>query len=196
MAEKIKQSELKKKQIVEAALELFFEKGYEGTSIRMIQNKVESPVGLFYYYFESKDAVFEETIKLFFESYEKEMQNVINSSKNKPDEVLTKYINYMDYATQDFRSKYLAKLHWTILSAIREYTLRVMKKYILLILENYVENGVIKIPKENITVTANLIAFGTGGSILYQSKEVYESQKDDILIRYQKCWVQINFRRE
>lgn len=129
MAEKIKQSELKKKQIVEAALKLFFEKGYEGTSIRMIQNKVESPVGLFYYYFESKDAVFEEAIKLFFESYEKEMQNVINSSKNKPDEVLTKYINYMDYATQDFRSKYLAKLHWTILSAIREYTLRVMKKY-------------------------------------------------------------------
>lgn len=51
MAEKIKQSELKKKQIVEAALKLFFEKGYEGTSIRMIQNKVESPVGLFYYYF-------------------------------------------------------------------------------------------------------------------------------------------------
>lgn len=47
MAEKIKQSELKKKQIVEAALKLFFEKGYEGTSIRMIQNKVESPVGLF-----------------------------------------------------------------------------------------------------------------------------------------------------
>ena len=39
MAEKIKQSELKKKQIVEAALKLFFEKGYEGTSIRMIQKE-------------------------------------------------------------------------------------------------------------------------------------------------------------
>ena len=165
MAEKIKQSELKKKQIVEAALKLFFEKGYEGTSIRMIQNKVESPVGLFYYYFESKDAVFEEAIKLFFESYEKEMQNVINSSKNKPDEVLTKYINYMDYATQDFRSKYLAKLHWTILSAIREYTLRVMKKYILLILEDYVKNDIVKIPKENITVTAKLISSRTGGNV-------------------------------
>ena len=47
MTEKIKQSELKKKQIVGAALELFFENGYEGTSIRMIQNKVKSPVGLF-----------------------------------------------------------------------------------------------------------------------------------------------------
>ena len=163
MAEKIKQSELKKKQIVEAALKLFFEKGYEGTSIRMIQNKVESPVGLFYYYFESKDAVFEE-------SYEKEMQNVINSSKNKPDEVLTKYINYMDYATQDFRSKYLAKLHWTILSAIREYTLRVMKKYILLILEDYVKNDIVKIPKENITVTAKLISSRTGGNVYIISK--------------------------
>ncbi len=180
MTEKIKQSELKKKQIVGAALELFFENGYEGTSIRMIQNKVKSPVGLFYYYFESKDAVFEEAIKLFFENYEKEMQNVIDSSKNKPDEVLTKYIDYMDFATQDFRSKYLAKLHWTILAAIREYTLRVMKKYILVILEDYVKNDVIKISQENVTIIANLIAFGTGSSILYQSKETYEKQKNDI----------------
>lgn len=37
-----------------------------------------------------------------------------------------------------------------------------------------------------ITVTANLIAFGTGGSILYQSKEVYESQKDDIFNKISK----------
>ena len=180
MTEKIKQSELKKRQIVGAALELFFENGYEGTSIRMIQNKVKSPIGLFYYYFESKDAVFEEAIKLFFENYEKEMQNVIDSSKNKPDEVLTKYIDYMDFATQDFRSKYLAKLHWTILAAIREYTLRVMKKYILVILEDYVKNDVIKISQENVTIIANLIAFGTGSSILYQSKETYEKQKNDI----------------
>ena len=98
------------------------------------------------------------------------MQNVINSSKNKPDEVLTKYINYMDYATQDFRSKYLAKLHWTILSAIREYTLRVMKKYILLILEDYVKNDIVKIPKENITVTAKLISSRTGGNVYIISK--------------------------
>ena len=85
MAEKIKQSELKKKQIVEAALKLFFEKGYEGTSIRMIQNKVESPVGLFYYYFESKDAVFEEAIKL------------LNERLQKDDVVLIKASNYMKF---------------------------------------------------------------------------------------------------
>lgn len=49
-----------------------------------------------------------------------------------------------------------------------------------------VKNDIVKIPKENITVTANLIAFGTGGSILYQSKEVYESQKDDIFNKISK----------
>lgn len=37
-----------------------------------------------------------------------------------------------------------------------------------------------------ITVTANLIAFGTSGSILYQSKEVYESQKYDIFNKISK----------
>ena len=49
-----------------------------------------------------------------------------------------------------------------------------------------VKNDIVKIPKENITVTANLIAFGTGGSILYQSKEVYESQKYDIFNKTQR----------
>ena len=52
-------TEARKMEIVKAALELFFEKGYEGTSVRMIQERIGKQVGGFYYYFESKDDVFD-----------------------------------------------------------------------------------------------------------------------------------------
>lgn len=66
MTTKKEQAEKKRNEIIEASLELFFEKGYEATSIRNIQDKVGSTVSLFYHYFDSKDKVFNEAIKLFF----------------------------------------------------------------------------------------------------------------------------------
>ena len=49
MAVKTKKSDAKQMEITTAALKLFFEKGYEGTSIRMIQEKISKkpPILLF-----------------------------------------------------------------------------------------------------------------------------------------------------
>ncbi|MBM3786804.1 MAG: TetR/AcrR family transcriptional regulator [Acidobacteria bacterium] len=43
--------------ILEAALDLFREKGFEGASMRDIANRAEVSTGLAYYYFNSKDAI-------------------------------------------------------------------------------------------------------------------------------------------
>lgn len=180
MTKKQEQAEKKRIEIVTASLELFFEKGYEATSIRSIQAKVGSTVSLFYHYFDSKDKVFDEAIKLFFRSYELKMQEIITNAKNNPKNALDNYLNYMIVSTQEFRNKYLGTLHWTILSAIREYSLNIMKKYILEILYIYKENNIIDTPKEKLETVANLIAYGVGGSILYQSKESYIKQQEEI----------------
>ena len=173
-------TEAKKAEITEAALELFLEHGYDGTSIRMIQRKVGKEAGLFYYYFDSKDAVFEAAIDLFFVSYEKQMQEIVENGKEKPHCELTKFINYIDRATQEFRAQYLQNLHWSILSAIREHTMLVMKKYIRQILDNYLEKGIIQEIDLPIEVATNMLAFGIGGSILYQSGEEYHTQRADL----------------
>ena len=44
----------KRDEIIYAAMELFFEKGYDATSVRMILDKVGGEVGMFYHYFKSK----------------------------------------------------------------------------------------------------------------------------------------------
>lgn len=173
-------AEAKKSAIVEAALELFFERGYEGTSIRMIQKKIGKEVGLFYYYFESKDAVFEAAIELFFVSYEKGMKEIVEAGRVNPKRELSKYIEYMHEATQDFRGKYLGKLHWSILGAIREHTMFIMKKYIGEILDNYLKKEIITEPVMGRDVVVNLLAYGIGGSILYQDGKTYEEQEKSL----------------
>ena len=170
-------TEAKRAEIAAAALELFFEHGYDGTSIRMIQRKVGKEAGLFYYYFDSKDAVFEAAIDLFFVSYEKPMQEIVANGKEDPDHELTKFIDHIDRATQEFRAQYLQKLHWSVLSAIREHTMRIMKKYIRQILDNYLEKGLLRETDLPIEVATNLLAFGIGGSILYQSGAEYHAQR-------------------
>ena len=47
----------KQKEIMDAALQLFLEKGYEKTSIKDITEKMNIATGLFHYYFSSKEDV-------------------------------------------------------------------------------------------------------------------------------------------
>ncbi len=53
----------RKTEIIEAALELFLENGYEGTSVSMIVSRVGVAQGLFYYYFKSKEDVFQSAME-------------------------------------------------------------------------------------------------------------------------------------
>ena len=181
MTKKTAKAEATKTEIVEAALELFFEKGYENTSIRMIQSKIGREVGSFYYHFSSKDDVMEAAIELFFSSYEGKMQAILADGMNSSEHVLLDYIDYIDEATQNFREQYLTKLHWSILGAIREHTICIMKKYIQQILDFYLETQKIVRPTCGIDVAANMLAFSIGGSILYQSKESYREQRKAVL---------------
>lgn len=180
MANKTQKAEAMKKEITQAALDLFFEKGYETTSIRMIQNKVGKEVGLFYYYFKSKDEVFEAAMDLYFDKDNKEMQQMVQEGRDHPENELMRYINYMQRESERFREYFQNRLHWSLICAIREYTLRLMKQYIKEILENYVEKGLITEPERGLEVTANLLAFGIGGSIIYQSAEEFKEQKSQV----------------
>ncbi|MDD3617262.1 MAG: hypothetical protein PHC41_13710 [Lachnospiraceae bacterium] len=56
----------------------------------------------------------------------------------------------------------------------------IMKKYIREILKLYVEKEIFTAQGTDIDIAINLLAFGVGGSILYQSREEYERQQPDM----------------
>ena len=85
----------KRDEIMDAALELFFEKGYDATSIRTIMRKVGSEVGLFYYYFENKDDVFDKAVHRFLAQYEAGMEDIVQRAKRDPFRAMNFFFHYM-----------------------------------------------------------------------------------------------------
>jgi AcrR family transcriptional regulator len=67
----------RRNEFVQAAEELFNEKGYENTSIDDVAAKVGVAKGLFYYYFDSKDRLLEELVVRLIEETRKNVQEVM-----------------------------------------------------------------------------------------------------------------------
>lgn len=62
-----KQKEQRKWEILSTALDLFVSKGYSGTKINDIASAANMSVGLLFHYFESKERLYEELIKMGLE---------------------------------------------------------------------------------------------------------------------------------
>lgn len=80
-----------KGRIVDAAWELFYEQGYENTTIDEIVERSETSKGSFYHYFEGKDALLSSLSYLFDKKYE-ELKATINPNMNNYDKLL--YLNH------------------------------------------------------------------------------------------------------
>lgn len=64
MATRSEQKEARRKQILEAALELFVKKGFAETRISDIADDVGMSVGLLFHYFDSKERLYEELLQM------------------------------------------------------------------------------------------------------------------------------------
>lgn len=80
-----------KDKIVEAAWELFHQKGYEDTTIEDIIAAAGISKGSFYYYFDRKDALLDTLATIFDREYEK-LKKKMDKNLNSFDKLL--YINY------------------------------------------------------------------------------------------------------
>ena len=69
-----KSSRNTKARIVSAAWKLFYEQGYEETTVEEIIFESETSKGSFYHYFDGKDALLSSLSVLFDERYEELMQ--------------------------------------------------------------------------------------------------------------------------
>ena len=105
--------------ILSAALPLFLENGYEKTSVRMIANKVGCEVGLVYYYFSTKDDVFENALALYFENQEKALTEITEKTKKDASLFLEALFTYFEKEAPAFAKTFNENVHWTIRFAVR-----------------------------------------------------------------------------
>ena len=169
----------KKDEITRAAMKLFFTKGFDGTSVRSIMNQAGGEVGLFYYYFENKDAVFDAVLDLVFDHYQKDFTRIVEHGRRNPCRLMEEFFEYMELETKEFREKYAAQMHRTVRWAIREHTMEIIEPFLRQIVAIQSEYYGIS-PAVEANVAALFLTYGVGSSILHEDTNNYVNQRTEV----------------
>ena len=163
----------KRAELLSVALRLFLENGYEKTSVRMISNEAGCEVGLVYYYFKTKEEVFEQALASYFSQTEEELTELFNKREFSVEKNIEKFINYIEIKAEEYRKAFSESVHLSVRAMIREKITELSEKYFVSILE--------KEGKKDAGTLALFLARGICGAVLRDDIEYYQANKDVIL---------------
>lgn len=161
-----------------AALEVFMEKGYDGTSMRDIAQKAGCSVGLAYNYYATKDEMFTGALDIFFGYHKKNFEAFKEEVRRSPFRALTDLLMYVEKESLAFRQKNV-KVHWTVRYAIREHSLIVLEPYVKEVVGTLLEWGA-KFPLP-LDYTAHLLTYGVCGMMLREEIVEIAKHRDDVV---------------
>lgn len=125
----------KRDEIIDTATKLFFENGYEATSVRMIMNEVGGEIGMFYHYFKSKDMLFDQVVERFFKNYREKFEAMLAVCETKEDFINT-FLPMYEKSMEEF-GQIRGAVHWTVQTAMHEGTLSELKPVIKQLIEKW-----------------------------------------------------------
>ena len=168
MAEKTLKGNGTREEILRVSKAMFFEKGYDGVTIRNIQREVGCEVGLFYYYFKSKEEVFEVVLKKAAEEWDGAFARVYEENSDDAKNCISKIFEcFFDLAKEYTEEKIL---HCSVLADIRERMEGIAAEYIELLLK---KTGVtVRISEKDLAV---VLASGIGTLIFGCSDREFRS---------------------
>lgn len=167
-----------KNRILEVGNRLFFEKGFDGTGIREIMKEVGADVGSFYYYYKSKDELFDDVLANFFAPYRADFERITVEAEARPYRALMRFFEYVKKSTWEFREKYEGNIHQTVRWAIREQTLTVIEPYIERIIGTLIKYGAN--PTMSVHTMAIFLSHGVGSVILHEDSEWVKATTDEL----------------
>lgn len=129
-----------KERIVEAAWELFYDKGYDDTTVDDIINLSETSKGSFYYYFEGKDALLT-TLSTILDEWYEELEEAMDPEMNSFVKLL--YLNHKMHAMMGERISYelVASLYSTQLITKGESSLMNQNRTYYKMISRIIEEG-------------------------------------------------------
>lgn len=173
MSKKIITEGGKKAEILAVALRLFLENGYEKTSVRMISNEAGCEVGLVYYYYKTKEDVFEQALASYFSQAEEELAELSKQREFSIEKNVDKFINYIEAKAQEYRNAFSESVHLSVRAMIREKITELSETYFTYILE--------KDGKKDAATLALFLSRGICGAVFSDNAEYYQTNKDIIL---------------
>lgn len=133
----------KKEHIINVAIELFAEKGFEGTSIRDLAAKADVNIAMVNYYFGSKDKLFEAMVE-HKSTYMKERLEEISNDKKKTE------IQKIDAVVEIYVNRILSQHHYH----------RLIHQEIMLQQREGVHKSIISMFSKNLQIIKNIIDQG------------------------------------
>lgn len=98
MARIIKQPDIRRQELLNIGLKLYFDVGEKGISVQQVVKRADVATGLFYYYFKSKDDFLDEALNYYIDekisSFEEILENATLTAYEKLDAVLSAYSQY------------------------------------------------------------------------------------------------------
>ncbi|WP_243035894.1 MULTISPECIES: TetR/AcrR family transcriptional regulator [Lachnospiraceae] len=168
-----KDPEERKKEILDAAIRVFSEKGYEKTSITDIAKSINIAQGLCYRYFASKEELFDAALEEYSNILIENMMKGFTGNEQNLSDVINKvtsaYESDADVYYGLFHGKNNRKLHDQLLIRVCEKLSPIVKKY----LQDAVENKQIDLP--DITAATSFCVYGQLGILL--DKNMSEAEK-------------------
>ncbi len=150
--------------IIEVGAKMFLENGYDGAGIRAIMLEVGADVGVFYYYFPSKDELFNAVLDYLLNPYKPHLEELVDEAEENPLEGLFSLYKYLREASVEFHSKYGENLHRSVKWSIREHALEIIEPYTEEIISMIVERGAN--PVMDIHTSAVYLAHALGSCLL------------------------------
>ncbi len=115
--------------ILKAAAKVFFENGFEKTSVKMILEEAHIVTGSFYHFFSSKEALFEAVTESFLKQYAQRVGNILDDETLDISQIAEKVLEELkDSAEKYYLELQGDKLHWTVQLALHEMTLQAMEE--------------------------------------------------------------------
>ncbi len=165
----------KKDEIIAVARKMFFEKGFDGVTIRTLQREVGCEVGLFYYYFKSKEEVFDVVVEQLEAEWKESFDEVMASNEDNPRMCLDRLFEAVGEIGSKLRSEGADNLHWSVIGGIYDRIINVAEAYVEQILENM---GVRSFSVKEQSV---IVAGGLGRLALTKTGNGYKERIDYVL---------------
>ncbi|HCW52523.1 MAG TPA: TetR/AcrR family transcriptional regulator [Clostridium sp.] len=134
-----KDPKVRKQEIIDTAMKLFSEKGYEFTSISDIAKEMNVVSGLCYRYFKSKEEIYKTAISLYAKECSIPIINILNQQYSTLNEFVEKYTKF--FIDIDGKEKYHDILHdkknmlfhkqleIEMINLIEPYSIALLKKF-------------------------------------------------------------------
>lgn len=131
-----------REKIIKAATKVFFEHGYEETSVRMIQEEAQVVTGSFYHFFPSKEMLFEVVIEQFLVGYSERIDAILENEELGFGECVEAILKEMQNSASVYYEVLQGdKLHWTIQYALHNKTIETIVASVQVKLEKVLSEG-------------------------------------------------------